>query len=531
MLEACEPVIRKNSFMEGGITVVILIPFFFWLCRYVSLDFWFDEVFTLKHFVFVPLTQTVTDYSYPNNHIFFNLISNVYLRLIGVRDIYSLMECPGAIRLLPLLYTMVTSAYVYLIGRRFFNKSVANLFLLFLLTTVPYYNFALQVRGYSLSIMLLSMMVYHLWNFERKCDILDALLIVFFSGLALYTIPLNLYFILSVAIFYLLVPVVGRIRKRGVKSPNPEVEKPQKSTLSGESSGTDEYFFIVILIGTGIALAVLLYYPVVGRVVQNPFVESSGLFCWETLSRKMPTALYYFISSRYLLLPAVVLGLFYLVSHRKSGMGGNEEFLLRTKFCAALTLTPFILSFVRGDRPYLRVFVNLTLPFSLFVGLCVHSLLESIPPLRSKTLWITAAMFLYCNLVFALGVMRIEKRLMRDIETGHKSQNIYYNYYQAHYHPLLLLRNFKQRYETDSVPLVVYEFDEVALPEYLRKFDIKARDRNALDEILQTEARVFVITAFPDRFRRMIARRYPGFRCTRINERLQFHNILLLTRK
>ena len=59
------------------IGLLIIFIGFYWIQKdHINLDFWNDEIYTLKHFVFAPITTTLSDYHVPNNHIFFNRIKN-----------------------------------------------------------------------------------------------------------------------------------------------------------------------------------------------------------------------------------------------------------------------------------------------------------------------------------------------------------------------------------------------------------------------------------------------------------------------
>ena len=520
---------RTYPFKERILMAAIIFSFLFWLSRYMNIDFWYDEVFSLHNYVFTSLKTTATDYSFPNNHIFFNLIANVYLKIIGVKSLLNLMDRPYGIRLLTLGYTLVTLYYLYLIGKKFFNEFVANLSLIILVSTVPYYNFALQVRGYGLSIMLLCMLLYHLWNFEKHAGLIDGLMVVFSTALCLYTIPLNLYFMLGICLFYF---------GAGTKTWGARL---RASKLGGASEGSEGcaprrdfyrenvYLVIVFLVGIGMTLAFLLYLPVIDEAVHNRFVESHGLFYLPTLVETLPETLYYFMSERYLIIPIFILGwILYVKFHKEEDL----ELKRKAACCLVLFLVPFFLSFIRADRPFLRVFVNLAPLFALLVSISMHFLVASIPALRSKKFLVTIVMILYCNITFALSMNKISRHTMSDIEAGLKSQHLYYNYYQAHYYPLKLAGDFSRNYELGQRPwkeLVLYDCDEVAMPFYLRKFGVGFSGRKELRSSLTSQKRLYVITAFPNNFEKMIMEEYPQVEYERLNERLQFHNIFRLT--
>ena len=116
---------QKPTIREDLAIIAVFAPFLFWVFRLINMDFWYDEVFSLVHYTFVPLQETIANYSTANNHILFNLINNIFIRLIGIRDLYALMDQPFIIRILPLGYTIISLLYVYLIGRSFFNRFIA----------------------------------------------------------------------------------------------------------------------------------------------------------------------------------------------------------------------------------------------------------------------------------------------------------------------------------------------------------------------------------------------------------------------
>ena len=148
----------KQPAFEIAICCVSILAFAVWLGKYINLDFWYDELITLQYFVFVPVQKIVTDYSVPNNHIFFNILNHLFMGVLGVANLPALMDHPFWIRSLMAFYTAVTLIYLYRIGVRFYNRTVAVAAVIILLTTLPFYNFAVQVRGYSLSMALATML-------------------------------------------------------------------------------------------------------------------------------------------------------------------------------------------------------------------------------------------------------------------------------------------------------------------------------------------------------------------------------------
>lgn len=134
----------------------------------LHLDLWNDEVYSLIHFQQVPLLTTITDYHETNNHIFFNLVMNIYLRIIGSPTTLTVFEHPEIVRIVPLAFTLVTYVVMYRWISRMSGVWAGLLACALLTATLPYYNFALQYRAYSMVIMLATAYLYLLWLYLRN---------------------------------------------------------------------------------------------------------------------------------------------------------------------------------------------------------------------------------------------------------------------------------------------------------------------------------------------------------------------------
>lgn len=495
----------KSLPSEALVLAAIVLPFLAWLTRFINLDFWYDEVFTLTNFVLVPLSKTFTDYSFPNNHVLFSLLSNLYLRVIGIPGPGPLLDRPWILRILPLCFSLGALVYVYLTGRRFLGRLQAQMSLAFLVTTIPFYNFAVQVRGFSLSFMLLSAMLYHALCFEQNGRWLHASVAGLTAALSLYAIPLNLYFVAALGAWFLF---SGFAPARG-----PSFSR-RRLLLAGA-------------LGIGAGLSVLLYLPVLPDVVGNRFVRSHGLFNFETIRSTMPRVLYYFLSFRYLILALAALGLVVLLSGRRRRGSASDRVLI---LLLVLLLGPFVLSFVRGDLPFLRVFVNLAPAFALLLAALTARSIEPVPWLRNRSWLVVPLLVAYCNLTFWFGLNHIESHVLTDIAEGRKSQDIFYNYYQAYYRPKALVARLKEEVARNPAPVVCLDYDQAALPEYLRLAGVDWNPPQALGPVLSQSDAAYAVTAFPDLFLNQMRTYFPQFTVTRLSRVPDFHNAFLLTR-
>ena len=179
---------------------------------HLDLDYFNDEIYTLKHFVFCSLEKTVLDYHVPNNHILFNLINNLYARLTGLETFHQALQQPLRLRLLPLFYALGSLYLVIRIAWSRVNPYAGVLAGLALITTIPYFNFAFQLRGYGLSAFLLLALVYVVGRREKTNGLRRGLGLVVLTALLFYAVPSNLYPIGGVLLF-LGFGVLGQMRE------------------------------------------------------------------------------------------------------------------------------------------------------------------------------------------------------------------------------------------------------------------------------------------------------------------------------
>ena len=93
--------------------------------NYLRIDLWFDEILSLNDFILAPLSTTVTDYRYPNNHVFFSLVTNLALRLLHVHTLFALMDRPWLVRSVMLVISTAALLALYTLGKRFFGRRAA----------------------------------------------------------------------------------------------------------------------------------------------------------------------------------------------------------------------------------------------------------------------------------------------------------------------------------------------------------------------------------------------------------------------
>ncbi len=521
---------EKQRGYEPYIALAAVVPFVLWiLAKYLNLDFWFDEVDTLAEFCFVPLERTITFYPRPNNHIFFNLINNLYLRLIREPSLYSLMDHPFRIRLLSLAYSLLASIYLYRIGSEILDRSVGVLATVFLATTVPFYNFAVQVRGYALSMALISMLIFYSLRLESRFSLRDLLLVPILCTLCLYTIPLNLYLVASLICYKLLWAIWVHVRRP--KSVRQAQHATVHSSLLRSIHERNPHALTACLLVMGCLLAFGLYTPVWAQMVSNRWIARRDEFSWETLSDTMPSVLTALLSHRYAVLALGLPGpiVYYAVRRRSAPL--LPEYAL-AGFC---TMIPFVFSHLYHDSPFERVFVNLSLMSSLFLAIGCHQFLLATIGQQSRRLVLVAAILVYCHVTFAIAVVAKDATLTRHIQIDKKDHGITLNYFQKDYGINDLARGFAVTQPTEDVPLALFEVDKVALPAYLAKYGLEDWARIVRSSDIDTIpfndfGQVNLITSKPMEVLDALENTEPELVHTVLYRRRDFHKVLLLDR-
>ncbi|MEM6966526.1 MAG: glycosyltransferase family 39 protein [Bacteroidota bacterium] len=465
---------NRVSVVDAACVVAIAIALFFIQKDHLRLDFWNDEIYTLKNFVFVPISTTLTDYHIPNNHIFFNLLNNIFLKLIGIHHLHDLMENPILVRILPFTYALMTLWLVYFFGKKFFSLSVGILSVIILLTSVGFFNFGLQVRGYSLSMLLLMTMIYGSASYIRADKNKYLYLTAVAACLAFFTVPINIYPILGTATFFFFASVFFKYKKQ------------HRTSI--------KYFKVDVALGLGSLLGFIFYLPNFEAVFFNEYVISQHAFNSKVFEEFIPGFWKGYLNKRYLLTYLLIGGIGVSVLTKKGFFFKNENVLLFTTCCV-----PFLLNFVRGEEIPERALSMLIPILSIVLGVGIVSIFRINNKVRTFALLGVFLIGGYCYYVFQNEIVSIEAQLQLNLHGGHRSQNLTYNYYMAHYQPLAAARYFHDNYSKKSSPLVVFSCEPHGFYNYLEKFDISYLKKDALMDLLKNKVpKVFVVARFPN---------------------------------
>ncbi len=497
---------QENKSILKFLLLLIFIGYGIIQLRHIHLDFWNDELYSLRCFTLEGIWTTITDYHVPNNHVFYNLINSIYLKLIGLQDLFDLMDHPWALRILGLVYSIVTIVFVFRIGKLIGGWHLGLLAAILLVSNIAYINMALQARGYGLSTMLDWMMVYYGLVCLKTNKSKNQIPIVVLTALAFYTIPLNVYFFMSIIIF---IGFRSFVRYR--------------FDLKEYINDSSWYWAVAILYGIG--LGVTFYIPILDEVFFNKYVHSSQWFNWVILNHVAPSVLLHFVSARWLIFIAALMGYIYAQGTRREGF--SEYFWL----FLSILLFPFLISFLRGDAAPYRVFANLAPALDLLMAIGLYYAYTYLQKRGCRF------EHLLLVLLFGLGVhlffqfKKIDHHILQDIRTQGHGHNLYYNFYLSHYHPNAEIQFLKDSIDP-NIPFVIIRGSEPhGLPYYLEKHGIPNLSKATIPELFEEHDSLILFSFHPLNFCMRYEKNHPEIACQILSPKLNYNTIIRISKK
>jgi hypothetical protein len=224
--------------------------------RWASLDqpMRYDESYTYLYFAAHPWTQIVSDYSLPNNHVFFTLLVHLDVGFWG--------NAPAILRLPSLVPGLALLPATYVAARCFLDEPGALLATGLAATSTALTLYATSARGYSLVCLcfLLLLVLAHYLAGQR--NLVAWVLFALIAVIGLYTIPIMIY-PLGGAVLWLLV--------RGWEKTSDDMAEWRALLIQ-----------LVAALATVAVLTILLYLPILvsagpSALLDNGFVAPSSV--------------------------------------------------------------------------------------------------------------------------------------------------------------------------------------------------------------------------------------------------------------
>jgi len=462
----------------------------------INLDFWNDELYTLEHFVLVPLSTTLGDYHVPNNHIFFNLLNNLYLKLIGLHEIRDLLPSPWKLRILPFAYALALFYVVYFQIKRSFSSFTGMAVLLLIAGTIPYFNFVTQIRGYGLSALLLVAAFLYSLRYFKEAKRSHLFIVGLASALCIYSVLSNSYSIFCLHAFLLLYYGLSGLRNKDPKY----IERFKAFGLMSIVSA-------ILCIG--------LYLPVLEDIVSSKYLQISTPFLLWQIEYYLPHLWEGWISGRvwlFVMIPISIIILFIKSSSKlKPQTLAQNRTHTRTSLTLTLALTLILsaplISYIRGDQAPLRTFIPLFPFFGIGLGILIGNSFERMPKFSYKLLSIIvlAGFSIYS---FYMEYQAIHRAQALKFANEVSRQDLYHQFYNASYFPLKATEEFAQRVNLNGQKLLILGCQEHGIRHYLDLYQIpyieEERALEGIDELKainafeEVEMELFIVTNNPN---------------------------------
>lgn len=437
---------------------------------HLRLDFWNDELYTLSHFVLVPAGRALSDYHVPNNHILFSLLAQGWASLAGIDTMQSAVTHIVWLRLLPFFFSFLSLSFVFFAARKMSRSMAAPLAALLLLSSIPFYNFASQMRGYSLSICLFSALGYSVIVASKKAGWAHLLAIFLLSVACVYTLPTNFFFLGAAALALLGAAFFFRTENVGLLS--------MKNAWA-----------ISLAIACGAMAVGALYLPLLPQMRGWQQHATGTVSPLENTRHALPVVAYHFVSARYLLMiPALA----FLWKKKRLRLAWLWAM-------GSLFFIPFLLADLTGSAAPHRIFLT-GLPL-LCIGLAI-AISRALTSIRNPNLRTLAfvAVCAYCIIVLDRQTARTRTVALADVERGTRRLDLYYQYNLQFFQPQADARDYLQHCAQQNIPLIDACDEENDLVKYIRLYGAFAHDSSLLPTLISSgKDTIDVMTEQPQR--------------------------------
>ncbi len=403
----------------------------------LNLDLWHDEIYTLDVFVAGGPRKIVTDYSLPNNHVFYSLL---------LWPVHLISDNSFALRLPSFVFAAATMWLTYQLGRRLNDLRTGVLAVVLLGLNQMFLIHAMLVRGYSLSMFLFAW----LFNLAVPAEVgwrTSRLVQIALVGAAfLYVMPTNVLFFLPLAS----IAVAWAIWPPSVLS------SVNRAAAACSANNRRRVVMIAGAWAAAVALSALCYAPIIQQVLnqRGPRTGYSVAGLFMLMKNFVTPAQHDF----WPLLPLVGLGLVVWAVRRVRGLATASPALPTAAaicFCAV-----FALSALLQISPFPRNFCPLLPLIAIMEAWALGELAKAVPwkspAVEAKTAWAAA---LIVAAVLAPQLWTYPDRLAAYCRRHPGAHDGYFNYYAANYRPSAVVESLYER-TSNGRPFRIFFSDE-----------------------------------------------------------------------
>lgn len=175
-------VFKKNEFSTN--VVILSIIFIGGLIRLFLYNdpITYDEAFSVNQYSTSSFANILSNYNYPNNHVFYNLINKLVGTFLGTQE--------WAIRLPAFIAGILCLPSLFVLGQQLYNNKQQAIFLVSLFAFSPILiEYSVLGRGYSLIWLLSIWSCSALLSYLKYQQSKYLTLFVIFNSLAIWTVP------------------------------------------------------------------------------------------------------------------------------------------------------------------------------------------------------------------------------------------------------------------------------------------------------------------------------------------------------
>lgn len=449
----------KANHFTGLLSAIASVVFILFSIHFIPLDVAWDEITSFWRYSITDLHNTVTNYRAPNNHIGFNVFQNFLGRIIGVDDLYGAIEQVFWFRLAQGILSVFTLYFIFKFANKFGNRTTANIALIMAITTIPFFVYSTQLRGYNFSMLYAICLLYYTWSYYQSPKLKYFFAIIGCTFLLFYTIPSNAYFILPLGFVWSIHWVYVTY----------QTIRFQKKRDSKEAIDSLKIFRLLFALGIGCLLTFLAFSPIIEQILHNKWVDRVPANRFFVLQEMLPKLTDYFFSGRYLLVPLFLIGALFLI--KKQPLLGQKWIKL-----VGIYLLAFIVSFARNDLPFERTFAVLFPVFVLIISIPISALITHLKRQESIQFGVLA-LSLYALFTVHTEFHQIQSTLRNNLSIGKRNFGNYQNFFQSDlYNPNESAKSLSVHYHKDPHPvlLMAHELDMITQGQYLRLYGMES---------------------------------------------------------
>jgi len=437
---------------------------------HLSNQFWHDEAYTLRHFASLGVRTCLTDYHLPNNHIVFSVLLSLWMALIEFLG--TPMWCT---RLLPWAFATGSVAATFAAVNRGWGPRAAMWSAFLWGTSHVFAGFACQIRGYSLSSLLVALCLLFAVRWLLQHGKLDRFCYLVTAIFAVGVIPTNFLILGAMSLWVV-------------------IESARRGTHGGRLRGA--YAALPWLAGPGLGLLWYVWHPSVradffGHVPDR----TAGVVHVAAISRELGGAA---LADLWWLFPLICLGAVVYAASARSRKGPLDLRIFLVASLVPLLGAWRVPLYARNYFPLLPWWYAL---LGIVAGEGTAWLGDWRPRLRQlPTLLIPMLIVVACTRE-ATFPEKFRKRF-----AGQKVDGLYYHYSQVDFRPCDAMAILAELSSSEPLAAFIDESDMVALDfcGVLLGFDTyypinDARSRTVLKKCLARRWTAYIVaTSLPN---------------------------------